>query len=133
MQPDDGGPEYRILVPSHTWFIGRLPRPATLRATAEGIMNAVVTFASGKQRTMVPVFTDSDLAESFLARQDSPLSHKPFTVGTLLETAAVFFALRELGETHLIFDPEPALRPDKVLSIAEAMVAISQAQMDHGS
>jgi hypothetical protein len=56
---------------------------------------------------IIPVFSDLDLAQRFVERLGDGADYKPISTPTPEEFAIVLYRLAQLGETHVVFDPEP--------------------------
>ena len=93
-----------FIFPTLLWFLAPLPRPADI---VPGLANLIVDDGKGRTGTTVMAFTDLDLAERFVVATPregvvlKPLTFEPADLKKVLLTLAA------LGETHLIFDPEP--------------------------
>src|ERR1022692_3108318 len=108
MSPDDTNQPQaeakKFYVPSHTWFIAPFPRPTDQVELIRHIRQMGVVIANGKEGTVIPIFSDLDLAERFVAKLDDRDSYKPLSFDSSLGIAEVLYRLIELGETHVLFD-----------------------------
>lgn len=122
------GGKYQFWVSGPTWFIAPFPRPTDPAELVRGIRQMGIETASGKEGTVIPLFSDLDLAERFVAKLDDGDKYKPLTCDSNLGIAAILAELMKLGETHVLFDPEPTFDPRRMFSIYQVIRGIAEAR-----
>lgn len=95
------------------WVLARTPRPDNPPDVIRSIRRMVVG-TDEWDGTIVPVFTDDDLADRYHASLDDTDEYSPLPLNDHAELCVVILGLKELGETHVIFDPNPSIPGDLI-------------------
>jgi len=88
------------------WVVAPWPRPTDHQDFVKSICNLVLSTQGKPDGTIVPLFTELEGAEAFVARQDEPSNWKPISTQDLADFKLLLVGLLLLGETHVIIDPE---------------------------
>lgn len=114
-------PTYLTL--GHTYLIAARQRPAGAQGAIQSVRQVTVV-RGGRPGTVTPVFTARPPAVRFVGRLADAADLTLLGVRTPNTLAVVLAHLLECGESHVLFDPEPAPDLRRLVDIPRVIRAI---------
>ena len=128
-EPDDLGVDPNVFYsPGPLWVVAVRQTVGRDEKTAEPVAGNATAVVSGstKNRRVIAVFTDEDLAERFAAQQGSP-DLVPAKIRSAAEYVGLLEGWARAGFTHVAYDPGKAGTPARfMVPIARAADEIRQ-------